>query len=89
MTFNVKTDINVASKSNKQKNKKFLVAFLSVTGVYKDPEQDPDPLVRDMDPRIRIRTKMSRIPNTAVFCNVAKRKKERKIVYFFNNSLHN
>jgi hypothetical protein len=27
-----------------------------------DPEQDP--LVRDMDPQIRIRTRMSRIPNT-------------------------
>ncbi len=25
---------------------------------------DQDPLVRGMDPRIRIRTKMSRIPNT-------------------------
>jgi hypothetical protein len=25
---------------------------------------DPDPLVRGTDPRIRIRTKMSRIPNT-------------------------
>jgi hypothetical protein len=32
-----------------------------------DAEQDPDPdpLVRGEDPRIRIRTKMSRIPNTA------------------------
>ncbi len=32
-----------------------------------DPEPDPDPLVRGTDPgvRIRIRTKMSRIPNTA------------------------
>jgi hypothetical protein len=28
-------------------------------------ETDPDPLVRGMDPGIRIRTKMSRIPNTA------------------------
>ncbi len=29
-----------------------------------DPELDPDPLVRGTDPGIRIRTKMSRIPNT-------------------------
>ncbi len=32
-----------------------------------DPELDPDPLVRGKDPRIRIRTKMSRIPNTGFF----------------------
>jgi hypothetical protein len=31
-----------------------------------DPELDPDPLVRGTDPGIRIRTKMSQIPNT--FC---------------------
>jgi hypothetical protein len=30
-----------------------------------DPEPDPDPLVRGTDPGIRIRTKKSRIPNTA------------------------
>ncbi len=30
-----------------------------------DPGLDPDPLVRGTDPGIRIRTKMSRIPNTA------------------------
>ncbi len=30
-----------------------------------DPETDPDPLVRGTDPGIRIRTKLSRIPNTA------------------------
>jgi hypothetical protein len=29
-----------------------------------DPDPDPDPLVRGTDPGIRIRTKMSRIPNT-------------------------
>jgi hypothetical protein len=28
----------------------------------------PDPLIRGTDPRIRIRTKISRIPNTK-FCN--------------------
>jgi hypothetical protein len=31
-----------------------------------DPELDPDALVRGTDPGIRIRTKMSRIPNTGV-----------------------
>jgi hypothetical protein len=33
-----------------------------------DTEPDPDPLVRDTDPGIRnrIRTKMSRIPNTVL-----------------------
>jgi hypothetical protein len=32
-----------------------------------DLELDPDPLVRGTDPRIRIRTKMSQIPNTAFY----------------------
>jgi hypothetical protein len=32
-----------------------------------DPELDPDPLVRGTDPRIRIRTKMSQIPNNAFY----------------------
>ncbi len=43
-------------------------------------QQDPDPetLVRGMGPRIRIRTKMSRIPNTVVFCNVATRQFMKK-----------
>ncbi len=31
-----------------------------------DPYPEPDPLVRSMDPGIRIRTKMSRIPNTGL-----------------------
>jgi hypothetical protein len=31
-----------------------------------DRGPDPDPFVRGMDPRIRIRTKMSRIRNTAI-----------------------
>ncbi len=30
-----------------------------------DTELNPDPLVRGTDPGIRIRSKMSRIPNTA------------------------
>ncbi len=29
-----------------------------------DPDSNPDPLVRGTDPRIRISTKISRIPNT-------------------------
>jgi hypothetical protein len=44
----------------------FLASFKSMKkGVGSDPE--PDPLVRGTNPgiRIRIRTKMSRIPNTA------------------------
>jgi hypothetical protein len=41
---------------------------------------DPDPLVRGADPRIRIRTKMSRIP---------KAKKQRPLFYCFPlNCLH-
>jgi hypothetical protein len=32
-----------------------------------DPDPNPDPLVRGMDPRIRIHTKMSWIRNTAFF----------------------
>jgi hypothetical protein len=32
-----------------------------------DPDPDPDPLVRGTDPRIQIRTKMSRIPNTMLW----------------------
>jgi hypothetical protein len=39
--------------------------FLHPLKWRKDP--DPDPLVRGADPRIRIRTKMSRIPNNAYY----------------------
>ncbi len=35
-----------------------------------DPELDTEPLVRGTDPRIRIRTNMSRIPNTGL-CRVS------------------
>ncbi len=47
-------------KSNKQK------LFVGVLKVNDKKEQDPDPLVRGMDPRIRIwiHTKMSRVRNT-------------------------
>jgi hypothetical protein len=33
-----------------------------------DPHQHPDPLVRDTDPRIRIRIKMPRIREKKKFC---------------------
>jgi hypothetical protein len=51
----MKADVNVTSKRNKQEKfeeKKF-------------KKQDPDPEVSAADTRIRIRTKMSRIHNTA------------------------
>ncbi len=35
-----------------------------------DPEPDPDPLVEGTDMGIRIRTKMSRIPNTALCISI-------------------
>ncbi len=41
-----------------------------------DPDPEPDQLVRGTDPRIRIRTKMSRIHNTA---EVYEKCKNRKV----------
>jgi hypothetical protein len=53
----MKTDVNLPSKSNKQKE--FLVDILSANDKKKqDPNQDPEPYVNGTDPRIRIRTKM-------------------------------
>ncbi len=49
------------------KLKKKIIFLASLKSMKKeDPELDPDPLVRGTDPgiRIRIRTRMSRIPNT-------------------------
>jgi hypothetical protein len=43
---------------------KFFLHSLSHLRKESDPELDPDPSVRGADPRIRIRTKMSPIPNT-------------------------
>ncbi len=43
---------------------------------------DPDPLVRGTDPRIRIRTKMSRIPNTGGNNCV----KKNHTIYIFSNN---
>ncbi len=54
-----------ASKKRKYEKTYFLHPFIQWRK-KSDPEfdQDPDPLVRGKDPGIRIRTKMSRIPNT-------------------------
>ncbi len=56
------------------------IFFASLKSIKEsDPELDPDPpelgpdpnpLVRGTDPGIRIRTKMSRIPNTALYLTV-------------------
>ncbi len=54
--LSVKNDVNVLSNSIKQ-TKLFLV-------LRSQQNPDPDPLVRCTDPRIRIRTNMSRIWNT-------------------------
>jgi hypothetical protein len=52
----------VMSKKTERK-KIFFIGVLKVTEEKEqDPELDPDPLVRGMDPRIR--TKISRIRNT-------------------------
>jgi hypothetical protein len=70
--LSLKNVVNVASKSNKQKNcvkKQFFTGILKVNDANSRIRiQDPDPLVRGMDPRIRIRihSKMSWIPNTAL-----------------------
>jgi hypothetical protein len=67
----LKDDVNVASKSNKQKNCVKKLVFAGILKVSDENNririQDPDPLVRGMDPRIRIRIhpKMSWIRNTA------------------------
>ncbi len=63
--LSLKNDLNVPSISNEQKNVlKKLVFCWHLEGQWRK-QQDPDPLVRGMDPRIRIHTKMSWIRNTA------------------------
>ena len=58
--LSLKNDVNVASKSNKQKN---LVAILKVSDENRQaPDPNPDWLVRGTDPRIG--TKMSSIRKT-------------------------
>jgi hypothetical protein len=58
--FTLKTDVNISSKSNKQKKseKKY---FLSGILKFPDPNQDAS----GTDPRIRVRTKMSRTHDAA------------------------
>ncbi len=73
--LSLKNDVNVPSKSNKQENFFKNLFFVGILKVYDensririqdpDPDLNPDPLVRGMDPRIRIHTKMSWIRNTA------------------------
>ncbi len=60
--------VNVPSNSNKQKNFLNKISFLLAGQWWK--KQDPDPLVRGLDPRIRnrIHSKMSWFRNTA-FCS--------------------
>ncbi len=51
-------------KKEKYKNlKKKIIFFRRLEGHWQK-EQDADPLVKSTDRRIRIRIKMSRIPNT-------------------------
>jgi hypothetical protein len=55
--------------------KLFFVGILKVNDEksrirIQDPDTTPDPLVRGMDPRIRIHSKMSRIRNTAHQCPI-------------------
>jgi hypothetical protein len=66
--LSLKNDVNVPSKSNKQKKLCFAV-ILKVNDEnsrIRIQAPDPDPLVRSMDPRIQIRIhpKMSWIRNT-------------------------
>ncbi len=54
--LSLKNDVNVPSKSKKQK-KNVKIFFLLTSQQVPDPDPNPDSLVRGMDPRIRIRTK--------------------------------
>ncbi len=65
----LKNDVNVPSKSNKQKNLFLISFFWRLEGQWRK-KQDPDPLVRGMAPRIRIHTKMSWIHNTGSYLPV-------------------
>jgi hypothetical protein len=67
--LSLKNDVNVPSKSTVISRSIFLkLGFCwRLEGQCRknqDPDPNPDPLVRGMDPRIRIDTKMSRISNT-------------------------
>ncbi len=62
--LSVKNDVNVPSKSKKQKNLETFFCWRLEGHWRKYQDLDPDPLFRGMDPRIRIRTKISWISNT-------------------------
>jgi hypothetical protein len=71
--LSLKNDVNLASKSNKQKKLyekiSFFAGILKVNDENSRPriqDPDPDPLIRGMDQRIRIHTKMSWIRNTGI-----------------------
>ncbi len=70
--LSLKNEVNVPSKSNKQKKIVLKISLCwHVEGQWRkwqDPDPNRDPLVRSMDPRIRIRIhlKMSWIRNTAL-----------------------
>jgi hypothetical protein len=74
--LSVKNDINVPSESSKHKNN-FCWHPEGHCGKEQDPEPDlnTDPLVRGTDSRIRIRTKISRIWNTASSPTIIYKKK--------------
>ena len=63
------TDINIYSINNKTDHNSEKYIFIEKSwyfpGFRSDLEQDPDPLFRETDPRIRIHIKMKRIRNTA------------------------
>jgi hypothetical protein len=56
----LKNDVNVPSKSNKKKKKKFYLFFVGVLKVNDENSRIMDSLVRDMDPRIQIRIHIKR-----------------------------
>jgi hypothetical protein len=82
--LSLKNDVNAPSKTNRQKN---LVKTFLYVGFFKVNDensririQDPDPVVRGLDPRIRIRIrihiKMSWIRNTSSRVNQQVRSSE-------------
>jgi hypothetical protein len=62
----LKNDVNVPTFKNEKTERKKLF-FVGVLKVTEEPDPEPNPLVKGTDPRIRIRTKMSRIRNTGIF----------------------
>jgi hypothetical protein len=75
--FSLENYVNVPSKSNKQKNLFKNIVFLLAS--WRSVTKIPDPLVRGMDPRIRILTKMSRIHYTGQNVRILTRKDNSEI----------